>query len=125
MQQPASTIKGQKGGQEEWGGGHDTFATGHTVTKALFGDGSRRRQERGVNTTISQKRDVQQRCKQQRRHNRQQQASGTKGQEGGATMMMQWRGMCAARWYNKEPSQLKDMLKILETFWNRASLGCS
>jgi hypothetical protein len=37
------------------------------------------------------------------------------------TMMMQWRGMCAGRWYNKEPSQLKDMLKIFESFWNRAS----
>jgi hypothetical protein len=77
---------------------------GCTVTKALFGDGDKRRQERGVNTTISQKRDAQQRCKQQRRHNRQQQASRIKGQEGSATMMMQWRGMCAARWYNKEPS---------------------
>jgi hypothetical protein len=70
------------------------------VTKALFGDGGGRRQERGVNTTISQKRDVQQRCKRQRQHNRQQQARGTKGQEGGATILMQWRSMCAARWYN-------------------------
>jgi hypothetical protein len=82
------------------------------VTKALFGDGGGRRQERGVNTTIRQKRDVQQRCKQQRWHNRQQQASGMKDQEGGAKMMMQWRGMCAARWSNNEPSQLEDMLTI-------------
>jgi hypothetical protein len=29
--------------------------TGRTVTKALFGDGGGRRQDRGVNTTISQK----------------------------------------------------------------------
>jgi hypothetical protein len=29
---------------------------GHTVTKALFGDDGRRRQEGGVNTTMSQKR---------------------------------------------------------------------
>jgi hypothetical protein len=70
----------------------------------LFGDGGGRRQERGVNITISQKRDVQQRCQQLRQFNRQQQASTTKGQEGGATIMMQWRGMCAARWYNEEPS---------------------
>jgi hypothetical protein len=63
MQQPAGTTKGREGGQEEWGGGHDAFATGHMVTKAFFGDGNRRRQERGVNTTISQKRDAQQRCK--------------------------------------------------------------
>jgi hypothetical protein len=82
MQQPAGTTKGQEGRQEEWGGGHDAFATGRTVTKALFGDGSGRRQERGVNTTISQKRDAQQRCKQQRLHNRQQQASGTKRPRG-------------------------------------------
>ncbi len=61
-------------------------------------------QERGVNTTISQKRDVQQRCQQQRQRNRQQQASATKGQEGGAKMMLQCKGMCAARWYNEEPS---------------------
>jgi hypothetical protein len=119
MQQSAGTTKGREGGQEEWGGGHDAFATGRTVTKALFGDGGGRRQEGGVNTTISQKRDLQRRCKRQRQRNRQRQASGMKGQEGGATMMMQWRGMCAARWYNKEP------LKILEPFWNRASLGCS
>jgi hypothetical protein len=34
--------------------------------------------------------------------------------------------MCAAaRWSNKEPSSLKDMLKILEPFWIRALLGCS
>jgi hypothetical protein len=104
MQQPARTTKGREGRQEEWDGGHDAFAMGHMVTKALFGDGGKRRKERGVNTTISQKRDAQQRCKQQRQHSRQGQASGTKGQEGGTTMMMQWRGMCAARWYNKEPS---------------------
>jgi hypothetical protein len=66
MKQPAGTTKGQEGGQEEWGGGHDKFAMGRTVTKALFGDGGGRRHKRGVNTTISQKRDVQQRCKQQR-----------------------------------------------------------
>jgi hypothetical protein len=49
-QQPAGTTKGQEDGQEEWGGGHDTFAAEHTVTKALFGNGLGRRQERGVNT---------------------------------------------------------------------------
>jgi hypothetical protein len=56
MQQPAGTMKGQEGGQEEWGRGHEAFATRRTVTKALFGDGGGRRQERGVNTAISQKR---------------------------------------------------------------------
>ncbi len=70
----------------------------------LFGDGGRRRQERGVNATISQKRDAHKRCQQQRGCNMQWQASAMKGQEGNATMMMQWRGMCAARWSNKEPS---------------------
>ncbi len=70
-QQQAGTTKGREGNQEEWGGGHDTFATGRTVMKALFGDGSGRRQEEGVNTTISQKRDVQQRCQQQRQGNSQ------------------------------------------------------
>ena len=59
MQQPAGATKGQEDGQEEWGGGHDAFVMGRMVTKALFGDGSGRRQERGVNTTISQKRDAQ------------------------------------------------------------------
>jgi hypothetical protein len=54
MQQPDGTTKGREGGQEEWGGGHDAFAMGRTMTKALFGDGSGRRQERGINTTISQ-----------------------------------------------------------------------
>jgi hypothetical protein len=33
--------------------------------------------------------------------------------------------MLAARWSNKEPSLLKDMLKILEPFWNRVLLVCS
>ncbi len=88
MQQPAGTTKGQEGGQEEWGGGHDAFAMGRTVMKALFGDSGGRRQERGVNTTISQKWQTQQRCKLQRQHNRQQQASATKGQEGSTTMMI-------------------------------------
>ncbi len=44
--------------RKEWGGGYDAFATGCRGMKALFGDGGRRRQERGVNTTISQKRDA-------------------------------------------------------------------
>jgi hypothetical protein len=35
---------------------HDVLGTGHTVTKAQFGDGGGRRQEGGVNTAISQKR---------------------------------------------------------------------
>jgi hypothetical protein len=74
------------------------------VMKALFCDSGRRRQERGVNTTIGQKRDAQQRCQQQIQCNRQQQASTKKGQAGGTTMMMQGRGMFAARWSNKEPS---------------------
>ncbi len=102
--QPAGTTKEQEGGQEEWGGGHEVFTTGRTVMKALFGDGGRRRQKGVVYTRISQKRDTWQRCQQQRQCNRQQQAGAAKGKEDGATMMMQWRGMCAARWSNKEPS---------------------
>ncbi len=79
-------MKGREGGQDEWGLGHDTFTMGRTVTKALFGDSGRRRQEGGVNTTISQMRDAQQRCQRQRQCNRQQHAGATKGQEGGATI---------------------------------------
>jgi hypothetical protein len=61
------------------------FVPGCMVTKGLAGDSGRRRQEGGVNTTISQKRDVRQRGHGQRQRNRQQPASKTKGREGGAT----------------------------------------
>jgi hypothetical protein len=49
----AKTTKGLEGGQEECGGGHDPFTMACTVMKALFCDGGGRRQEGGVNTTIS------------------------------------------------------------------------
>jgi hypothetical protein len=92
-------------GQEEWGAGHDAFTTGCKGTKALFGDRDKRRQEGEMNTTISQKRDEWQKCQPQRRHNRQPQASAAKGQKGGTTVIMQWRGiMSAVMWSNKEPS---------------------
>ncbi len=90
-------MKGQEGGQEGWGGEHEVFTTGHMVMKALFGDDGGRRQEEGTNTTISQKRDPWRRCQQQRQLNRQQASSTMKGQEGSATMMMQWRGVSCAQ----------------------------